>query len=468
MSFTMAACQDEFPEEEITAEGKACITATLDFKPMSSALSGTRASGDALNEISSLYVLLYNYETQELINEYTWKIEDYTLSDEKRDDTNAENGHSAETTTKRATFKLPAEINYGKYYMYAVANIPDLLTNPKYSEAIKTINGLKNIRLTWDTDNVSANGQMLVFFTKNSAPALSADDESLVLNEKNTVLHAWLRRAASKVTIVYDGANLKDGVSIYIMAAAIKDIPTSCLLGAENVPANTDSLIHDGGRIKYFEGDVQPGLDNFITQYKAVVTNQPSSRTYGDHGETAESLFFYENLQGQGKDKSQTAPGPGNENGNNYGIGYPNPDEDVEGSGWKDEKPYGTYIEVDAIYRSENTERPGVGIIKYRFMLGKNITTDYDAARNHHYKLTLKFNGFANYYDWHIEYKEQVLEVSEPKVMNYQGKVFMPEYRPETKNYNYGHNFDDNTITVTSYIEDGGGKFQRPTPKNRL
>ena len=32
--------------------------------------------------------------------------------------------------------------------MYAVANIPDLFTDTKYSEAIKTVDGLKNIPLT--------------------------------------------------------------------------------------------------------------------------------------------------------------------------------------------------------------------------------------------------------------------------------------------------------------------------------
>ena len=123
------------------------------------------------------------------------------MSDEKRDDTNAENGYSAETSTKRATFKLPEEINFGKYYMYAVANIPDLLTNTAYSDAIQTIDKLKSIPLTWDSKDVVNNGQMIGFFTKSSVPALSADDESLVVNEKSVKLHAWLRRAASKVTV---------------------------------------------------------------------------------------------------------------------------------------------------------------------------------------------------------------------------------------------------------------------------
>lgn len=415
MIATVTGCYDEFMKEEIIGEGKASISATLDFKPMSSALSRTRAAGDALKDISSLHVLLYDKD-KNLKNK--WKIEGYSESDENRTDKDAEanpNGehHTAETTTKRATFKLPEEIDFGKYYMYAVANIPDLLTNTSYDDAIKTVDGLKNIPLTWNSEEVANNGQMIGFFTKSSVPALSADDESLVVNEKSVKLHAWLRRAASKVTIAYDGTNLNDNVSIYIMAASIKDIPKSCPLGTENTPDHIDSLIHDGGIIKYFEGDVQPGLDNFITQYKAVVTNHAPTLTYGNHGETAESLFFYENRQGAGEnmpDKRQDANGDGQ-------LDYPGlPGDDTYRL--KDDVPYGSYIEVDAIYRSENPGKPGVGIIKYRFMLGQNVEKDYNATRNCHYKLTLKFKGYGNDVDWHIEYKQQVLEVTEPKVMN--------------------------------------------------
>lgn len=461
IAFVVSSCRDELMEEDFIGEGKAYISATLDFRPMNSALDQTRmralAAGNALKDIACLHVLLYDFDTKNLVNK--WKIEEYTVSDENRTDADAENGKSAETQTKQAAFKLPEEIDFGRYYMYAVANIPDLFENNTYSEAILTVDGLKNIILVWDSENMTANGQMIGYFTKNSALAQYAD-ESLVVNEKKVKLHAWLRRAASKVTIAYDGTNLKDDVSVYIMAASIKDIPTSCFLGKKNTPVNADSLIHDGGMIKYFEGDVQPGLDNFLTDYKAVVSNNPSNRTYGsNHNETAEALFFYENMQGEGKDKKQTAAGPGNNDGADYGIGYPDPEQGVEGSGWKDEKYFGTYIEVDAIYRSENSERPGVGLIKYRFMLGKNITTNYDAERNHHYKLTLKFNNFANDCDWHIGYMEQILDVTEPQEMNYQGKIFVPEYLPGTANYNSGHNFIDNTVTVTSYVEDSDGKM---------
>lgn len=418
MIATVTSCYDEFMKQEIIGEGKASISATLDFKPMSSALSRTRAAGDTLKDISSLHVLLYDKD-KNLIEK--WKIDGYTVSDENRNDSDAENGNSAETSTKRATFKLPEEIGFGKYYMYAVANIPDLLTNSAYSEAIKTVDGLKGIPLTWDSENVAKNGQMIGFFTKSSAPALSADDESLIVNEKSVKLHAWLRRAASKVTVAFDGSNLKEGVFIYIQSVQIKDIPSQCYLGKDNnvgregytldMPGSGPDM-SDGETITYHEGDMAEDFEygEGCADHRVTV----GSPHFGSHDETAPALYFYENMQGAGvtmPDKRQDA--------DNNGIldfpGLPNKPEDPNKE-WnyrlKDAVPYGTYIEVHAHYISNNSERLGNGHIIYRFMLGQNETNDYNAKRNCHYKLTLKFKNFANEADWHIEYEEP-----EPGVM---------------------------------------------------
>lgn len=419
MIATVTSCYDEFMKQEFIGEGKASISATLDFKPMSSALSRTRAAGDALKDINSLHVLLYDKD-KNLIKK--WKIEGYIESEENRGNNDAENGNSAETSTKRATFKLPEEIDFGKYYMYAVANIPDLLTNSAYSEAIQTVDGLKNIPLTWDSEDVTKNGQMIGFFTKSSAPVLSADDESLIVNEKSVKLHAWLRRAASKVTVAFDGSNLKEGVFIYIQSVQIKDIPSQCYLGKDNnvgregytldMPGSGPDM-SDGETITYHEGEHD--LQNFeygegCASHRITV----GSPYLGSHEETAPALYFYENMQGTGvtmPDKRQDANGDGKLDF----PGLPNKPEDPNKE-WnyrlKDAVPYGTYIEVHAHYISNNSERLGNGHIIYRFMLGQNETNDYNAKRNCHYKLTLKFKNFANEADWHIEYEEP-----EPGVM---------------------------------------------------
>ena len=62
MGLTIAGCQDVLMTIENIGDGKASVSATLDFRPMSSALDRTRAAGNALKDIYSLHVLLYDYE----------------------------------------------------------------------------------------------------------------------------------------------------------------------------------------------------------------------------------------------------------------------------------------------------------------------------------------------------------------------------------------------------------------------
>ena len=408
-------CQDDFMKQEIIGEGKAKISATIDFKPMSAALTRTKTAGDALKDIKSLHVLLYN-EKSELIKK--WKIESYKESDENRTDADAENNHKAEETTKQATFNLSEEIDFGKYYMYAVANIDSLFE--KYSDDILTVDGLKDIPLTWDSENVAKNAQMIGFFTKSSPSALSADDEPLIINSKNVKLHAWLRRAASKVTVAFDGSNLKEGVFIYIQSVQIKDIPLQCYLGKDNnvgregytldVPKSGPEMT-DGETITYHDGEHDSQGFEYgegCASHRVTV----GSPYLGSHAETAPALYFYENMQGAGDsmpDKRQDATGPeGKPDGE---LDYPGLPGD-ETYRLKDNVPYGTYIEVHAHYISNNSERLGNGHIIYRFMLGQDVINDYNAKRNCHYKLTLKFKNFANEADWHIEYEEP-----EPGVM---------------------------------------------------
>lgn len=435
--FSLVSCVDEtFYTDGSIPEGETELDVKVSFHDFTPALQ-TRAAGNSIKNIESLWLVIYEKDdTDAWTLEEGGKIritaEEHRLTTSTVGNSRPDGEAQAETQSGHADFRLRHK--NGVYKIYAVANHD--LSEVKDTD-IDTPEKLKGLNLFWDEENVRNTAEMFGCFTNDKSEPMS-DDETVTVSP-NRPLHAWLRRAASKVTVAYDGTNLKDGVSIYIMAASIKDIPRSCPLGMPNTPTHTDFLIHDGGIIKYFEGDVQPNENGFLDNYKAVISNK--TPTYGsDHSETADALFFYENMQGEGEDKRQK-------------------DEDKDGKPdnadrLKDDKPYGTYIEVDAVYRSENPTRPGTGIIKYRFMLGKSITTDYNAERNHHYKLTLKFNNFANDYDWHIEYLQDVFEVTEPKIFDYMGKVFVPDYTLP----NRGHNFSrDNVVTVTSV--NGAGQW---------
>lgn len=453
------SCKDDMPYGygEI-GEGECMISGTVKFKSFTPALSvNTRAAGDAIKEINSLCVLLYD-ESQNLQGKYpltpgTEAGESVFVVDKNVPRTNGagkagETGEIAESSTPQAKFQL--KIPYGKYHIYAVANM-DL---SGHEEAIQTVEGLKSISLQWKGDNVSKNCQMFGHFFSSSN---TEEAPLLVINGTTRKLQAWVRRAASKVTVAFDGTRLADGVSIYIKSVAIKDIPTMCYLGkkskivkdAENTADNYGNLIPDGESLAYGTGeahDTWPTITNTASycyydkdnKKGTVVAGYDSSQeteyAAKAHNEYNDALFFYENMQGEGIDKSQ-------KDEDNDGK----PDSKPE----KDGKPYGTYIEVEAYYNSENPECLGSGDIKYRFMLGKNTTTNYDAERNHHYKLTLIFNRFANDPDWHI-YKERYFGVTQPKDVNYKGEFFTPTNDIP----NLGYHFNTrNAVTVTSFEE---------------
>ena len=93
--FSVASCVDDwFERPESVGEGKSTVSITVDFRPMASGLTqSTRAAGDAIKEIETLYVLLYD-ESGSLVENQSRQILDYEITDEKRVDTDADNNVS--------------------------------------------------------------------------------------------------------------------------------------------------------------------------------------------------------------------------------------------------------------------------------------------------------------------------------------------------------------------------------------
>ncbi len=116
------------------------------------------------------------------------------------------------------------------------------------------------------------------------------------------------------------------------------------------------------------------------------------------HTQTAPALFFYENMQGNGQLKQQVWPDQENKETPMFPDG-----NDPNSKGFMDNMPEGTFVEVIGYYKNAVGEGP----IIYRFMLGKNITDNYDAQRNYHFKLTLKLKNNGNDNDWHIVYDQE-------------------------------------------------------------
>lgn len=412
--FGLASCTDELPFEKTNpGEGDSNVTLSMSFHPETNVdLGQTRATkGDTIKDIKNLFIILYDQSGNDTGLHYY--IENPETTEVPRDEyCPADTFPTTERQTVQA--KYQCRIPYGTYRIYAVANMGNLAVN-EYSGQIKKEADFKQIRFKWNTD-IPQNAQMSGYFTiggkeyeRDAAGDYRREANELTIDKDVTSLHAWLRRAVSKVTVAYDATQLREGIYIYLKSVSLKNIPASCSLVDKNTPKGIDitvqgekmkDLIFDGDKIVYeTRAETQSDTAYILTKGHPHINGHKNI-----HDNKALAMFFYENMQGIGKEGTVTDKRQNVGNGNT--IAYPDGVKET-GEGWRDGKVNGTYVEVEAYYVSNAVNNVGRGRIIYRFMLGKDIITDYNAERNYHYKLTLKFNGNANDVDWHIDYVEE-------------------------------------------------------------
>lgn len=403
------SCIDDRYFVDGVGDGMSEVDFSLTFRPASNVNVGTRGTaGDAICEIKNLFVVWYDSEGNYKGSKF-FDAGDMTITDANRPGIADPSG---ETVTLHAE-GMKCNIPFGRYHIYAVVNMDDLTGR---SELQKEVD-FKNLSFTWNAGDVASNCQMSGYFaTSNDTQYASGDAPLVTINKDSTTLHSWLRRAASKVTLAFDASELNENIYIYIDKAELKDVPKTCKLINDNTPQSADELIANGESISYANGSAD---------YHQWLTLSKGNNYYGNHANNAESMFFYENLQGTHPNKHIY---------NNFKN--------------KDNVPYGTYIEVTGYYVN-NGSNPSSGKIIYRCMLGKNMVDDFNSVRNAHYKVTLKFKHDANDPDWHIVYDYQPAEhdVTLPNPMYISYLPNQPLEMPVTLNYNKDI-YEVNSITA--------------------
>lgn len=430
LSLLLISCQDDFGYYGPgNLEGETEVALELSYMPFSEGLlTRSENAGNILKPLKDLSILVYD-KSGNLLKDYCqWNVPTSGAqntdrpSDESGGASNG--GKPAESATLSLTgvrMKLP----FGKYYIVGVANLKGgTETTLKANEnAISTLSGLRRLRVSWNDDDISKNGEMLGFFTdaeNKIAPNSNSQFQLVSVARPGMTLHTWLRRCASKITIDFDGSQLRDNVYVYIKEARIVDIASDCSLGfgsvadyelnnSETTPTynNVVKKVEDGvanmktSSKQRIDFRTKKESDNHNDGWPVITKGQPNIVDENSqpflHNEDATALYFYENMQG-------IKPEPGK-------MQIPNTEDNGTPSGGlsyyeKDEVPYGTYIEVEGYYHSDADKNIANGKIIYRFMLGQNVTDDFNAERNYHYKLTLKLRGNGNDYDWHIDFQE--------------------------------------------------------------
>ena len=181
----VTACADEEirPFDEIP-EGETTVSATVEFNPLTPALETRAVAGDAIKNIESLCVFVYGMDkklvSKHVIKNGTTAVSGYTEGEMPRKD-KPEGDIIAESKTPYARFNL--KLPYGRYHIYAVANMGDLS-----GYDFETVDELKGISLTWQND-VAKNNQMLGHFTEKGVYS-DDDDYVLTINRKNMEVRA--------------------------------------------------------------------------------------------------------------------------------------------------------------------------------------------------------------------------------------------------------------------------------------
>ena len=430
---TLTSCNDSINNPSDLADGEGVLTATVYFETEETNLGKSRTNGDIIKDINDITFLFYNEEGKLVTSIYKSAAGlDITPVPAQRpsDFPTTPGATTGEFNVDHvtSTFKVP----YGQYYIYAVANMDETFVE-KYNTAIQTVEGLKAIRVVWNSDDIAENNQMFGYLSNantgfaTAAPLTNIDGDHLVVN-------GWVKRLVSKVSVAYDGSRLKDGVSIYIHNVSIRNIPTSCSLGNIN-KFYTTAALGDSLTGAYYQQPVQSlpnpstqaiyynndGITDDVTGYDPTGTNYESwlkitkdtpvlglkqeggfPDVASEISDSEEALFFFENMAGDFTPVGNLTSGDESKskvqdtNAVNKGVvGEADPD-------YMDGVPSGTFVEVEAYYVNTNTNKQGP--IRYRFMLGQDVEYNYNAARNHYFKLTMCFAGSANSVDWHIEF----------------------------------------------------------------
>ncbi|MCM1022307.1 MAG: hypothetical protein NC343_08280 [Muribaculum sp.] len=420
IALALPSCQDDpIYKPVVIPEGEVEISAEVSFRPLVDAVADqSRALGEDFPDgidvsstvapkdqvmltINKLTILFYD-QYKNLIRDYSGPVS-FTGSWEDRQPDNNQNETVAESRTPKATFKK--RIESGIYYIFAVANMDVNL------DEVETIDRLRSIKLSWVANSISSNIEMLGVFTTGEIDKAQnigfEEDTPLTLTPGSTTLHAWARRAVSKVTIDFDGSQLRNNVMVFIKSARIVDIADGCYLGRTSKVGDSENgnfgLTESVHKIVYGKGTNYEDWPYVARGSKKFDSYVVGKDTVKFHSEFAYSLPCYENMQGKGDVKYQDKDSDGK-------IDYPNSGDathPTDGKYHKDKMPNGTYIEVEGYYVSSNVDYISSGPITYRFMLGKNADDNYDIERNHHYKVTMAFRGNGNDVDWHVDYKEK-------------------------------------------------------------
>lgn len=413
-----------------TYDGPVSLTLNLGFDPLAESLATRGVAANLDFELRDLALFFYDGNADE---QTPPPVKTYSFTDLRTEQAERVSKDGVDPHTRRTSVTLD-DIASGSYRIYAAANVAETLADNGISDlSLLSESALRGLTVTWApyAEDAGEDEQsplryaipdaMYGFFDNGDEQEVIGKRAPVIaLASKSVTLHAWLKRVVSRLTVGFDGSQLNDGVAIYIKSVRVRDAVAASPLGENNKAETERDLFSDtrtDPRLNHVwsaeEGVTDAAITNSTPAFPRP-TGKDGISTRSDDGSgwnadwyeyvhgnaktldpagpvdenTPVALYFMENMQGTAEPRTAHADDPTGEDFKKDGV------------------LFGTYVEVEGYYVNSDPA-PGKapeGKIIYRFMLGQNITDDFNVERSRHYKLTLRFKGDPSDPDWHIEY----------------------------------------------------------------
>lgn len=255
---------------------------------------------------------------------------------------------------------LEEDADYSAYSFLAIANAGNTLGD----KSLDDIRHLKNESLK-EIPGIPVSDKL---FVEVSGSKVKPSGDGFMLD-------LLLERPEAMITVVLEAAeNLDPGITIEPTKISLYNVPNSCYLGIKN---NTDNP--DLGITHSKNGESKQVLKNWGVLSK-------DNPKVGNHDDTSDALFLYENLHN---------PGFGAEETEQQWKRPKSVEKTIKAISDYLNAPGCTcpYLEIEAYY--ENTTKGAYGRVVYRLLLGEDVVEDFDIKRNTHYKITLRLSGTA-------------------------------------------------------------------------
>jgi len=189
-----------------------------------------------------------------------------------------------------------------------------------------------------------------------------------------------LRRTIAVISVVMDGRELAEGVTIKPTKISLHNVPTACTISPNSKVGDNEVGVIANGEFKEIANATEWGT---LRRNTLIGDGKLEDGIIKFNESPVYPLFLFENMNGEGE-SSTTEMGK-------RPLGCEDNRNAIENA-----IPNYSYLQIDATYSNlSDPTKPVSGNVAFKFLLGKDAIKNFDVERDHHYQITLKLSNYA-------------------------------------------------------------------------